>query len=319
MYNYCTLFDSNYLIRGLAMYESLLKNSSNFHLYILPFDDKSSSILEKLKLINVTIINLKNFETKELLKIKKERTLVEYYWTCTPSIIKYCFNKFKLDNCIYIDADIYFFSDPDILIEEMKNKAVSITEHRYSSNLNNSVLYGKYNVQFMVFKNNKNSLQVLEWWRKACNKWCYNRVEDGKFGDQKYLDCWVTKFRGVHEIQHLGAGVAPWNQDNYLIKEKNSKFVISEKKTLKEYPIIFYHFHGLKFPLRLIVKKFLQKRLLFNLSSRKYNKKYNWIADGFRIDKRFIKLIYKPYIKHLYSIKKNLNKVCGPKSELLKL
>ena len=56
MYSYCTLFDSNYLTRGLAMYESLKKYSDNFHLYIFSFDDKSHELLKKLNLEFVTVI-----------------------------------------------------------------------------------------------------------------------------------------------------------------------------------------------------------------------------------------------------------------------
>ena len=62
MYNYCTLFDSNYLTRGLAMYESLKRYSNNFHLYIFAFDDGSYKLLKKLGLEYVTIISLKDFE-----------------------------------------------------------------------------------------------------------------------------------------------------------------------------------------------------------------------------------------------------------------
>ena len=74
MYNYCTLFDSNYLTRGLAMYESLKKNSDKFHLYIFSFDDRSCKVLKELKLEAATIIQLEEFEDDELLNIKKSRT-----------------------------------------------------------------------------------------------------------------------------------------------------------------------------------------------------------------------------------------------------
>ena len=71
MHNYCTLFDSNYLTRGLAMYESLKKNSNKFHLYIFSFDDRSYSVLKELNLESATIIKLEEFEDDELLEVKK--------------------------------------------------------------------------------------------------------------------------------------------------------------------------------------------------------------------------------------------------------
>ena len=36
---YCTLFDSNYLDKGLVMYDSLVNSSCKFILYILCMDD----------------------------------------------------------------------------------------------------------------------------------------------------------------------------------------------------------------------------------------------------------------------------------------
>ena len=37
--NFVTLFNSNYLSRGITMYNSLLATNSDFHLYIVAFDD----------------------------------------------------------------------------------------------------------------------------------------------------------------------------------------------------------------------------------------------------------------------------------------
>ena len=214
MYNFCTLFDSNYLSRGIAMYESLKRHCTNFHLYIITFDDKAYSILNKLALENITVVSLKEFENEKLLAVKPTRSRAEYCWTCTPSTILYIFDTYKVENCTYIDADLYFYSSPQVLFDEMDNKSVLITQHRFTPKYDRSKIAGKYCVQFMTFKNNTDGLKVLNWWVDACIEWCYDKYEDGKFGDQKYLDDWTIRFKGiVHDLKHLGGGMAPWNID----------------------------------------------------------------------------------------------------------
>lgn len=231
MHNYCTLFDRNYLTRGIAMYESLKKHSKKFHLYIFAFDDESYEMLKELSLDSITVISLKEFEDEELLSVKSDRTVAEYCWTSTSSIIKYAIEKYQLGSCTYLDADLYFFSDPSVLIEEMGNKSVLITEHRYTKKYDQSAKSGIYCVQFMTFKNDKEGMKVLNWWRNACLDWCYARHEDGKFGDQKYLDDWIERFKGiVHVLKNRGGGVAPWNVQQYDLTDKNCK-------------LVFYHFH----------------------------------------------------------------------------
>lgn len=198
MNNFCTLFDSNFIYYGLALHKSLLSHSNNFHLYIIAFDENCYKICNDLNLKNCTIIHLNEFENERLLKVKPLRTKGEYCWTCASSSIKYCIETFNLDNCTYIDADIYFYANPDILIEEMKDKSVLITEHRFSENNKKHIVNGKYCVQFITFKNTTQGMQVLNDWCNDCIEWCYNRIEDNKFGDQKYLDSWMQKYDCIH-------------------------------------------------------------------------------------------------------------------------
>lgn len=248
MYNFCTLFDSFYLTRGITMYQSLEKTGIDFHLYIFAFDDASLKILKQLNFKYATIVSLREFENEKLLAVKPTRSKAEYCWTCTSSTILHVLTHFNVDNCTYVDADLFFYSSPEVLINEMGDNSVLITEHRYTPKYDRSAIAGTYCVQFITFKKNEDGLTALNWWVNACLTWCFDRYEDGKFGDQKYLDDWTTRFKGVHVLEHLGGGLAPWNIQQYnILKSKDSQIELIENSTNKKFNAVFYHYHYVRF------------------------------------------------------------------------
>lgn len=240
---FCTLFDSYYFSRGVTMYNSLLELCNNFKLYIFAFDTDCYEKLIELNLKHAIIIPLADFEDTDLLSVKKSRTKAEYCWTTTSSTILYIFKHFEESTCTYIDADLYFYKTPKVLIDEIGNSSIALTEHNYYKKYDQSSTSGIYCVQFVYFKNDSIGLEALNWWRECCIDWCYSRLEDGKFGDQKYLDDWTVRFKKVHVIQNIGAGVALWNIERFNLLVENK---IYDKYTEGTYDIVFYHFHGLK-------------------------------------------------------------------------
>lgn len=106
------------------MYQSLEKTGINFHLYIFAFDDASFKILKQLNFKHATIVSLKEFENDKLLAVKPTRSKAEYCWTCTSSTILHVLTHFNVDNCTYVDADLFFYSSPAVLITEMGEKSV---------------------------------------------------------------------------------------------------------------------------------------------------------------------------------------------------
>lgn len=245
---FCTLFDSFYLPRGLLLYRSLENTGADFHLYIFAFDDKAYQLLKKLNLQHATIISLQDFEDDKLKAVKPDRTRAEYCWTCTPATIVYVIEKFSEKECTYLDADMFFYQNPKVLFEEMGNNSVLLTEHRFPPKFNRSTLAGRFCVQFITFRNTPNGMKALYWWRDRCLEWCYNRYEDGKFGDQKYLDDWETRFEGVHILRHLGGGLAPWNAEQYQVENRKGNLILlSEKSSGKKFEAVFYHFHHVRF------------------------------------------------------------------------
>ncbi len=285
MHNFCTLFDSHYFSRGVAMYESLARVCNDFHLYVFAFDDICLKALHLLKYPHMTVIPLADFEDDQLLQAKPERSIAEYCWTCTSSTILYVLEKYNVDQCTYLDADLFFFSSPSVIFEEMGSASILITEHRYTPRYDKAKKSGTYCVQFVSFKNDARGLKALRWWRDRCLEWCYARLEDGKFGDQLYLEDWTTRFEGVHVLQHPGGGLASWNIQQYDVFSIDNKMFIKEIKTGKEYPAVFYHFHYVRFF------------------------RNGFIELGRReLSPAVIDLLYKPYIHNLRELGFRLNK-----------
>ena len=277
--NFCTLFNIKYLTRGVAMYESLLKHCKNFHLYIFCFDEETYTILNSEKLANVTLITLDDFENDRLLSVKEDRSLAEYCWTSTPFTILYCLQNYNIDCCTYIDADIYFFSSPRVLLREVQEASILISPHRYTPIYDQSEISGKYCIQFNTFFDSVDGLTALNWWADACVEWCYAIAENNKFGDQKYLDDWVDRFSGVCELTNLGGGVAPWNVQQYsFTREKSIEGVALSDH--QRFTLIFYHFHGLAYISNELVT-----------------------LGSYVITDSQIKIIYAPYIRHLESLR----------------
>ena len=244
MYYFCTYFDQNYLPQGLALYNSLSRHSGHFTLFILCFDDVTYKYFIEKNYTNIIPVSLAEFERddEKLLSAKKNRSLIEYYFTCTPTLPLYILNKYSsIDLITYLDADLFFFADPTPIFEEIKDNPVAIVEHKHSENLKHfAKKSGIYNVGWLSFRRNNEGLSCLNWWRERCIEWCYDRVEGGKFADQKYLDDWPERFPGTAVVVHKGANLAPWNLRNYKISYKQGKIWVDN------YGLIFFHFHGFK-------------------------------------------------------------------------
>lgn len=239
MLNFCTFFDSYYINKGLALYLSLENVSENFHMYVMAFDKECYERLSSYHLKHMTIECWDKYETGRIAEIKAERTRAEYCWSCGPSVIHHFISKHKLESITYLDSDLFFMSDPQLIFDEIGNNSVGITEQGVDNRA--AQLYGRYCVQFMFFRNDKMGIEALTWWKQACLDWCYQRFEGDKYADQKYLDKFPILFRSVHVIKNLGAGVAPWNMHKYEYVQNGILY------KNKKYRIIFTHMHGVKF------------------------------------------------------------------------
>jgi hypothetical protein len=186
---------------------------------------------------------------------KQNRSRVEYYFTCTPSLPLFLLERFpEIDAITYLDADLYFFSSPEPVFAEIGDRAIAIVPHRFGPALRHLERFGIYNVAWLTFRRGPTAVACLRWWRERCLTACADRPEGGQFADQKYLDDWPERFGDVAVIQHPGANLAPWNVANHSLAPGPDAVVLVDGR-----PLIFYHFHGLATISRRIVDPHLRR------------------------------------------------------------
>lgn len=236
MMYFCTLFDSYYIHKGIATYLSLEKVATDFHLYVMAFDRDCYDKLRSLSFMHMTVELLDDFETPDLLAVKSTRNRAEYCWTCSPAICWHFLNKYNLPSITYIDSDLFFISDPKIIFDEIGDRSIAITEH---NNVDSS-RSGRFCVQFNYFKNDEEGRSSLKWWRDSCVEWCFARFEDGKFGDQRYVERFPERYKSLCIVANRGAGIGPWNMNRYQYTDHSLVF------NGREDDFVFFHMHGIK-------------------------------------------------------------------------
>ena len=235
---YCTYFDHNYLSRALLTIRSLQQFDPKTPIYVMALSELCEAILRDLAWPNVEIISLSTLENAypELVPIKSGRRLIEYYFTLSPFLPHYLFSKTDADRITYIDGDLYFFTSPLPIRESLGDASVAITPHRFSFAFRTYVQYGLFNVAWITYRRCDEGLNCLNAYKADCTAWCYDRVENGKFADQKYLDAWPDRYPSLKIIEHKGFNLANWNIHNYMIRLQNDVVMIDDD------PLVFFHF-----------------------------------------------------------------------------
>ena len=270
MINFCSYFDKNYLAKFLNLRSSLENFNFKYTFYILCLDDFSVNFFKKNNFNNTIIITLNEIENeyKKLLDIKQNREIIEYYFTLSPFLPKYIFEKKGIKQISYLDSDFYFFQSPKKIIQENIDCSVTLIQQNVDER------YGKYNVGWINFNFDYNeTIIIVNEWGNECLNECTDIPNNNSYADQKYLDKWVTKLKYLRVFQPEYTCLSPWDSNSVIEENKES--------------MIAFHFHGLELYESNFTSGFYQ-----------FNKKNN---------QKIINRIYIPYIKNLISIEKKYN------------
>ena len=217
MNHYCTYFDRGFLIQGLALWRSVAAHDADAELWVLALDEFTADALGELAEPRLHVVSLATLEAgdTELAAAKANRTRVEYFFTLSPCWPRWLLATHpEMARVTYIDADMFFFASPAPVFAAMDaaRASVLVTAHRFPAWLRHYERHGRFNVGILSFRNDTAGRACLDDWRARCLAWCHDRLEDGKYADQKYLDAWPERWREkLLVLEHPGVNAAPWN------------------------------------------------------------------------------------------------------------
>lgn len=206
----------------------------------MALDDKAYRIMDELNLPNASLTHFKTLEAwdDDLVSVRDTRPRVQYYFTMTPIFPLYLLETVGMDRISYVGSDLYFFSSVDLLSETMNDASVVVHTHRHDHGFD--AKGGRFNADFVSFKDTPTGWECLETWRENCLEWCYGRLEDGKWSCQGYLQWWPEMYEDLQIVDHPGVGLARWNRNRHSLTVDDDELRVDGE------PLIFYHFSNLQ-------------------------------------------------------------------------
>ncbi|NLW03546.1 MAG: hypothetical protein GX027_09855 [Clostridiaceae bacterium] len=244
---FCTVISRFRLYQAIALFCSLNEVIKDHITYVLCVDDETHRLISKMGWRRIRLLHICELN-ESLNKLKKNRRINEYCWTLKPLLIEAVFSRDPgIYRVTYVDADLFFFSDPSVIFKNQPSCSVLLSrgdivipslEPENKKKL--QALLGKYNSGFISFKRDETGLNCLRWWKKRCLESCVSKPEAGLFGDQKYLDEMPSKFSSVCEIHTPGVNIGHWNRALYHYSISDGKILAGGNR------LICYHFSGFR-------------------------------------------------------------------------
>ncbi len=242
---FCTVLSRLRVYQALALLLSLEQLGVSHKFFILCVDEDVLRLLKSLRLEGVTLLSPRDLDNREWERVGK-RKLNEYCWTLKPLLIETLFYKYdEIDRVTYIDADLFFYHDAEVIFINQPEASVLLTRGEIAGRHISEPaakafqsLMGQFNSGFLSFKRDQSALACLVWWGKRCIESCISLPKWGRFGDQRYLDEMPRLFDGVESVRTPGVNIGHWNCDSHTFGIHNGHLYMDW------YPLICYHFSG---------------------------------------------------------------------------
>ncbi len=240
-----TLCSNNYLAQASLLAESFLKNNRDYLFYIGLIDKISASVNYPAH-SSIHILPFENvIDAKRLAYMAKVYKIVELNTSAKPFYFDFFFNEHPKCDVIYLDPDIYVYSDFKEIEVLLEVNDFIITPHCLTPiSLDNEspqerafMKYGIYNLGFIALRKSAQSVAYIDWLKERLASLCYSEVNLGIYVDQSWVGFLPVFYDGVHISKHPGMNAAFWNLHERLFNIKDDCWFIND-----QWPLLFFHF-----------------------------------------------------------------------------
>ena len=256
-----TICAKNYIGLAKVLEHSIKKFNNDVIFYIFIADDVDPDLLKSLPdnvVVSKNILSSQISET-EWNEMAFKYNLTEFCTSIKPFCFKYLFDYQLADNVIYLDPDIYFFSNINSIFSLLNQYKIILTPHitqiseKYEGDRPELGLLssGVYNLGFLALSKSPEAEKLLIWWGNRLRTFCFIDPIDGSFTDQRWMDFIPCFFESNTLLvsKNKGLNLAPWNffERKIIVKEDNLLVENRQKIdgiTLSVDILIFAHFSG---------------------------------------------------------------------------
>lgn len=242
-----TICSNNYLAQAIVLGNSVKAHNPSYTFQIFLCDEKSS-LIDYTK-INHDITEIGSIES-QVYELAKKYNIIELNTAVKPTVFQYLFENPNVNKAIYLDPDICVYSTFDQLAKKLNENSILLTPHIFNSipldgktpGENTFLNYGIYNLGFLALKKDKNTKELLKWWKNITYNQGFIQPANGFFVDQLPINLVPLFFKGVSILEDLGYNMAPWNLHERTLHKKDGVYKVNNMETLK-----FFHFSSFSY------------------------------------------------------------------------
>jgi hypothetical protein len=259
-----TICSNNYLAQARILITTLLEHNPDYK-FILGLVDKKSLLLDYNFDNRLEVIEVDELDLNEHYDIYAKYNIIELNTSVKPSYfkrIKQLHPKAAL--IIYLDPDIAIFGKLSEIEIAAETKSILLTPHiltpidldEHEPSENTFLNYGIYNLGFIALAFwDKQVYAMLDWWEQRTLSLGFDRVCDGIFVDQLWINLVPVYYENVKIICNPGVNMAPWNlHERKLSKDSNGKYKVNIN-----FDLIFYHFSNYSYSQPDLISKYYNR------------------------------------------------------------